>query len=77
MAYLHLICIPSLLTILLEPCGIYMSHQKLFELFQPRGGGGGLDPESPTVNEGASSSGSSSGDFNGGSSRVLARGGRI
>jgi len=40
----------------------------LVELFQATGGGG-LAPESPTVNEGASTSGSSSDCPSGGSSR--------
>jgi len=43
----------SRVVVLFESCGICMSHQKtLFELFRARGGGG-LAPESPTVNEGA------------------------
>jgi len=56
---------------------MWHTHVSPKNFVRARGGGGGLDPESPTVNEGAPTSGSSSGNFSGGSSGVLARGGRI
>jgi len=56
--------------VLFEQRGIRMSRQKtLFELFLAMGGGGqGLAPESPTFTEEASTSGSLSSGFSGGSS---------